>query len=277
MLKRIVRRLLAEFGNLIPARKPSKTYNGVIVSLTSYSARLKKLHIVIRSLLKQKVAAEKIILYLGTDTRESDIPKKLKDLTKYSFEIKTGCQDLKPHKKYFFSMQEYPEHTIITVDDDAIYDKNLVCDLVECSKKHPGCVVARRVHRITVDRDGSLNPYAKWKWEERSIVEPSHKLIATGCGGVLYPPHILPKDTFDSDSIREYCLDTDDIWLKFMELKNDVKVVFSNNNVVHPLSIRHSQDVGLFKSNTSNENRNDINIEKMRQFTGVKLELSVRD
>lgn len=271
MIKRILRRFFTEFNNNLPILKPSTITNGVIVSLTSYPARLKSIHVVIRSLLKQKVAAEKVILYLGTDSKETDIPDKLKKLTKYNFEIRLGYEDIKPHKKYYFAMQEFPNHTIITVDDDLIYDKNLVSDLIACAKKNPGCVCARRVNLITKNEEGKLNPYSKWKWEYKTITTPSHSLLATGCGGVLYPPHILPQETFNLKAIKETCLNTDDIWLKFMELKNDVKVVFSNNKVVHPLSLRHTQESGLLQTNTAGENRNDINIIQVQNYTEIKL------
>lgn len=268
---RIFNRLMTEFSNRLPITRPSNTIEGVIISLTSYPARLKNLHIVIRSLLKQKLCAEKVILYLGKDTKETNITTKLKKLTKYNFEIRTGYEDLKPHKKYFFAMQEFLNHTIITVDDDLIYDRNLVKDLVECAKNNPGCVCSRRVNLITKDNNGHLNPYSKWNWECIDVMEPSHSLLATGCGGILYPPHILPPETFDAHAIKDYCLNTDDIWLKFMELKNDVKIVFSNNKVIHPLTLHHTQESGLLQTNTTGENRNDINIKKMQEFTGINL------
>lgn len=271
VIKRIIHRVNVEFKNALPIKAPKTTAKNVIISLTSYPARIKSLHTVIRSLLKQSVAAEKIILYLGQDTKDSEIPKKLKKLTKYNFEIKTNCEDIKPHKKYFFAMQEYPNHTIITVDDDLIYDKNLVKDLIESAQKNPNCICARRVNLITKDNNGNLNPYSKWKWEYKEITEPSHNIIATGCGGILYPPHILPKETFDLKAIKENCLWTDDIWLKFMELKNDIKIIFSNNKIIHPLTIRHSQESSLLQNNTRGENRNDTNIIKMQKFTGLHL------
>lgn len=271
MIKRIFRRVFSEISIRLPITRPHKIADGVIISLTSYPARLKNLHIVIRSLLKQKVSPEKIILYLGTDTKETDIPDQLNKLKKYNFEIRFGYEDIKPHKKYYFAMQEFPDSTIITVDDDLIYDKNLVGDLLACAQKNPGCVCARRVNLITKDTNGQLTPYSKWLWEYNGITEPSHALIATGCGGVLYPSHILPKDTFDLPAIKNNCLNTDDIWLKFMELKNDVKVVFSNNKIIHPLTLRHTQESGLLKTNTTGENRNDINIKNMQAFTQIDL------
>ena len=271
IIKRIFHRLITELSLYLPL-KIEKNIPEIIVSLTSYPARLASLNIVIRSLLRQKYKPAKICLYLGTDTKSEDIPKKLiKFQKKYknSFEIKTGYEDLKPHKKYFFAMQEYPESIIITVDDDLIYDCNLIKDLYTSYQKYPDCISARRVNQITKSSSDKVNPYSKWNWEYKENKEPSFDLLATGCGGVLYPAKILPSDTFNADNIRNHCLNTDDIWLKFMELKNNVKVVFTNSKIVHPLTLRKTQKTGLLHTNTSGENRNDINIKKMQELTKI--------
>ncbi len=267
---RILRRISTNVRVFLPIKRPKNTAENVIISLTSYPARLKNLHKVIRSLLHQKLKAKNIILYLGTDTKSSDIPKKLLRLQKFGLIIKTDYPDIKPHKKYFFVMQEYPENTIITVDDDAFYDKNLVFDLTECAKKNPNCVIARRVNLIT-KTEQKLNNYKDFKWEYTKITEPSHALLATGCGGVLYPAKIFPKEIFNLEIIKNYCLNTDDIYLKFMELKYNIPVVFSDSRVIHPLSLRNSQKSALMIENTENKNQNDLNIQKMQEITGINL------
>ena len=270
MFNRIVRRLVTEGRLWLPVTQKNVAQD-VVVSLTSYPARLPQLHLVIRSLLHQKLAPREIVLYLGNDTRDEDIPSSLRELEKYNFTIKTGCEDLKPHKKYFFAMQEYPDDAVITVDDDVIYDKDFVQDLYNCYKKFPGCVASRRVHRMIQDTLGNIKSYNDWQWECTQILEPSHQLFSTGCGGALYPPKVLPPETFDAEAIKAHCLNTDDIWLKFMELKADVKVVFTNSKVIHPLTVRNTQASALMHTNTAAENRNDINIRAMEDFTGIKL------
>lgn len=269
-LQKIIRRVVETFKIYLPIKKKTHTSKDVIISLTSYPARFKNLHIVIRSLLHQSIRAEKIVLYLGKDSNGISLPKRLLKLQKFNFIIKYDYPDIKPHKKYFFSMQEFPEKNIITVDDDLIYDRNLVKDLLNCHEKYPSCVCARRVNLIT-KKNEVCNMYKDWEWEYKDVLEPSFSLLATGCGGVLYPSNILPPETFDIENIKKYCLDTDDIWLKFMELKNNVKVVFTNSKVIHPLTIRHTQEDSLMQTNTKNENINDINIKNMEKFTGIKL------
>lgn len=270
MLNRIVRRLVTEGRLWLPVTQTNVAQD-VVVSLTSYPARLPQLHLVIRSLLHQSLSPREIVLYLGKDTKDEDIPSSLRELEKYNFTIKTGYEDLKPHKKYFFAMQEYPDDAVITVDDDVIYDKDFVQDLYNCYKKYPGCVASRRVHRMIQDTLGNIKSYNDWQWECTQILEPSHQLFSTGCGGALYPPKVLPPDTFDAEAIKAHCLNTDDIWLKFMELKADVKVVFTNSKVIHPLTVRNTQASALMHTNTAGENRNDINIRAMEAFTGIKL------
>lgn len=270
MFNRIIRRLVTE-GRLWWPVTQKNVAQDVVVSLTSYPARLPQLHLVIRSLLHQKLAPREIVLYLGNDTRDEDIPSSLRELEKYNFTIKTGYEDLKPHKKYFFAMAEYPDDVVITIDDDVIYDKDFVQDLYNCYKKYPGCVASRRVHRMIQDTLGNIKSYNDWQWECTQILEPSHQLFSTGCGGALYPPKVLPPETFDAAAIKAHCLNTDDIWLKFMELKADVKVVFTNSKVIHPLTVRNTQASALMHTNTAGENRNDINIRAMEDFTGIKL------
>lgn len=266
---KILRRFCTEFKLYLPI-KYKNINEDIVVTLTSYPARLNKLHLVIRALLHQKMLPKNIVLYLDNNTKSKDIPKSLKKLQKYNFIIKENYENLKPHNKYFYAMQEFPDKVIITVDDDLIYDENLISDLYNSYKKYPNCVSARRVHKMT-QKDNKIESYNNWLWEYKNELNPSHSLLATGCGGVLYPAHIFPKETFNKDDIKKYCLNTDDIWLKFMELKNDIKVVFTNSKIIHPLTIRNSQDSGLMHTNTSNENRNDINIKLMEDFTKINL------
>ena len=76
IIKRIFHRLITELSLYLPL-KIEKNIPEIIVSLTSYPARLASLNIVIRSLLRQKYKPAKICLYLGTDTKSEDIPKQL--------------------------------------------------------------------------------------------------------------------------------------------------------------------------------------------------------
>ena len=101
----------------------------VIVSLTSYPARIDRVHEVIESVINQTVCADRIILYLADEQFvDRQLPKPLVDLcTQYDcFEIHFCDDDLKPHKKYYYAMQDFPDAALITVDDDVIYPNTMV-------------------------------------------------------------------------------------------------------------------------------------------------------
>lgn len=269
LLFRILTRLSKELP-LFFISTPKITKKGLIVSFTSYPARLSNLHFVVRSLLRQSVKPEKIILYLGTDTKPEDIPDSLKKLQKFNFEIKTGNADIKPHKKYFFAMQEFPKYNIVTVDDDIIYHKDFLKDLYNSYLKNPSSVHARRVTKLTAS-DGNINKYEKFIYKFKDELNPSHALMAIGCGGVLYPAGCFKREDFNIPLITENCLNTDDIYLKFLEIKNNVKVVYVPSRYEEDLSVRNTQKTGLFHSNYESGNKNDLSFENLTKAMNINI------
>ena len=59
----------------------------IVISLTSYLVRFSYLPFCLKSLLYQTVKPDKIILWLGSDTKERQIPPKLKVFEKFGVEI----------------------------------------------------------------------------------------------------------------------------------------------------------------------------------------------
>lgn len=78
----------------------------IIVSLTSFPARFEKLHLVIRSLLVQTMPPDAIILYLDDDVVVEELPDSLRKLEKYGLQIEWRQGRIKPHKKYYYAMDQ---------------------------------------------------------------------------------------------------------------------------------------------------------------------------
>lgn len=241
----------------------------IIISLTSFPARYKTLALSIKTLLLQSVKPDMIILYLGKDTSKAELPQNILEMQKYGLTIKDGYEDVRPHKKYLYAMQEYPEDIIITVDDDLMYSKNMVETLIKSYKKYPGSVSARRVHQMLSDKNGLL-PYLKWNFTYTCEKKPSYAMLSTNGAGSLFPPHSLPKAAFSLDNIRNYCLNADDIWLKFMLLKNNIPVVWVPSSHSMPYIIPHTQEGALSRSNNG-KSQNDSYIEKLTDIYNVNL------
>ena len=255
-----------------------KTYNPlndikrdhhIVVSLTSFPARFGTLHFALKSILNQSMKPDVIFLCLTKDEvkDESELPLSVLELKKYGLKIYFADDNLKPHNKYLYAMKIYPDSSVITVDDDNIYDKTLVADLYHSYIKYPSAVSARRVHKIVKDDNNNMLPYNKWRYEYKKEKVPSHDLLATGVGGVLYPPGLLPPETFDAGKIRELCLNADDIWLKFVELKSNIPVVWVKGGRVHPLNIKQAQKITLQKNNYHG-NLNDNYITSLQNYYG---------
>lgn len=241
----------------------------IIVSLTSYGERMKTVHCTIKSLLLQTLKPDKIILYIAKEDRKL-ITEELKNLKAYGVEIIENAEDLKSHKKYFYAMQEYPEDIVITVDDDVLYEETLIEHLYASYEKYPEAVSCKRAHKIERKEDGSLDSYVKWKFEYTEKKEPSYDLMAVGVGGVLYPPHCLGEEAFQKEVFMELAATQDDIWLKFMELKRDTKVVYVEGEYIHPPVIPHTQEQALYKINNG-ENINDLCINRLQEKFQLKL------
>ena len=101
----------------------------LIISFTSYPARIKYVKNVLRALYAQTLQPDKILLWLAKEqfpNLEKDLPEELQDdLRQNKFELR-WCDNLGTHKKYFYAMQEFPEDIIVTVDDDVEYDKDVL-------------------------------------------------------------------------------------------------------------------------------------------------------
>lgn len=240
----------------------------IIVSLTSIPSRLDKLYLCLETIMRQTMKPDKIILYLGLNTKEMELPKKLKDMQKRGLIIKyVEDKKLRAHTKYFYAMQEFYNDIIITFDDDILYNKNIIMKLYNSYLKYPEAVSCMRAHKITFAEDNKIDKYNNWEYEYNGhdALIPNNFLLATGVGAVLYPPHCMPQETFNVENINKLSLNNDDIWLKFIELKNNIKVVKATDKKYHPVAIKSTQEVSLMKTNVE-QGENDVSLNKLIDF-----------
>lgn len=225
----------------------------VIVSLTSFPARIEDVWIVIECLFRQTYKADRIILWLSKPQFEDvEIPYKLLKQKKRGLEIRFVEGDLRAHKKYFYAVQEFQQDIMITVDDDVFYHKNVIQALMLGHSKFPDFIVANRAHQITFDSENNkIKPYRKWLHNVKRK-EPSFLYVPTGVGGVLYPPHSLSDKLFNEEVIKEICFQADDLWLKAGSLMNYRKVYVTQNYKQEFITVGKTQNNKLVTSNSLN-------------------------
>lgn len=264
----IMRRIYVHAAPKRYALNRQKRKTRIIVSLTSYPGRFAHIHTALKSMMLQTVKPDKIIVWLDEDVTRDMFTARMLELEQYGIEYRAMPGDLKPHKKYIHAMREFPDDIIITMDDDLIYSGDVIETLLNTHERYPRAVCARRVHKITRNADGTIAPYNDWLGEYGGCDIPSHELVATGVGGVLYPPRCLHEAAFDETLITDLSWKADDIWLKFMELLNGTYVVWAPCRIPMPELIEKEQKTSLKSENVA-QNKNDVYFANMQNYFDV--------
>ena len=263
------------------AQRASASLSGsprLIVSVASYGPRISSIVPMIDSVRAQTMCPERFFLWLPSRDFPHGVrslpPEVICALRDADVEPRFVERDLGPHNKYYWTMQAFPESTVITLDDDIRYPSDLIERLVDAHEQWPTAVVGMRTHIISFLNDTRrLAPYDQWSREQRVILDhPSHQLISTGVGGVLYPAHCLSPHVFDIEGIQKTCLRADDLWLKVMEVANGTKTVCPSTG--YDLDyVDGTQEVALYKRNLcQGENDAQLNdiLEYVASFFSVK-------
>lgn len=235
----------------------------LIVSFTSFPARINDVWKVVESLKNQDMLPEKIILWLSKEqfpTKES-IPDTLWKEEDDLFEIRMVDEDIRSHKKFYYVMQEYPDKTFVTCDDDIYYHPDMIKNLVDGSKKFPGCVIANTARYIQLDENQQLLPYNSWRVTQKPFT--SKDLIQIGVGGVLYPPHVLHELTLRKDLFFTLTPMADDIWLNSMARLNGIPVVKTAMQLL-PLPVENGSP--SLSSVNRGSSKNDDQIKALRAW-----------
>jgi hypothetical protein len=218
----------------------------VVVSLTSIPSRLKRLHLPVRSLLTQSVRPERIVLWLPHHL-SSRIPAALQGLARPPFEIRFTDLDC-PHLKLVRSLDAFPDHVVVTCDDDLMYDAAWLERLYETHLQFPRRIIAHECCLIGYDPQGRLLPYTQWPL----VTEPgrcARALLPLGYAGVLYPPRLFSPETTDAALFLRLAPKADDLWFKAMALRAGAQAMRSLRPCRKPCPLAGTQAVSLATCN----------------------------
>ena len=246
----------------------------IIVSLTSFPQRINKMYYCLYSLLNQELKPYKVVLWLANTQFPNglnDVPLKIRKLKKFGLEIEF-CNDYKSYKKIIPSLSKYNGKIIVTADDDVLYPENWLKELFEQHMRYPDKIICHRAHQI-VFKDDAVLPYTEWNSLSPDILGPSKDIVAIGVGGILYPAHIFDVSDFNYEEIKEVAPFTDDIYLKYIELKKNIDIVKVRKLSKELFIIGGTQEYRLSKRNVECDNENDKAIERLlKRFSSDILE-----
>lgn len=197
-----------------PARtaKAHELEKSLIVSLTSYPPRFGTLDLTIKSLLRQNIRADEVVLWVA-DTDVAKLPTAVTKLQSAGLTIRS-VPDVRSYKKLVFALTDFPDSFIVTADDDVFYRPDWLGQLVAGQIETPGAIICHRAHRVTFVTEGQIAPYSKWNHDvqDNGARRPSADLMPTGLGGILYPPRSLHVDVTNQRLFERFAPSADDLW-----------------------------------------------------------------
>ncbi len=263
--------MLRNAVNTLRPKLPSEAHPQIIVSITSYPARIGCVADVVENMLAQTVLPDKIVLTLSEENfpnKEADLPIRLLRHRANGLELLWVKDDLRSFKKLFPIRKLYADDIIITVDDDLVYSNSMIEQLCEAHRQFPTALCGMRTHLIKTDSDGTILPYKTWeKHSPAFLLQPRWDLFATTGAGTLFPPHVFGEEFFDESLFLRLCPTSDDMWVKFMCMKYNVPVVLS----APPQPLEYLPDTQKERLFTVNKRTNDSQFAALTEHFGEEM------
>lgn len=246
------------FSLLTEEKYLSKKKINVIISGTTYPARVKYFESCLKSLLLQSVRPAEFIIYLSQDEFPQGVPSRLAMYQRFGVKFEMVAGNVRSYKKLLYAVQAFPERAIITVDDDVYYPENWLEKMTDVHNRHPDDVLFYRGHLISFDDNQRVNSYKKMLYAGSAGETENIRFLPTGVCGILYPAGALHSDFNDLEKIFRLAPSADDIWFKAMATLNNRRFRrIYPYNVLYP-PVLGSQKFSLTKINVSDgESEND--------------------
>ena len=244
-LKIKINRKIPENNKLRYGVTKHKRLTPIVVSLTSFPARIHAVTKTIESLLSQTCSPDHLILWLAKEEFPNQIPKELENLKKYGLDIR-WCDNIRSYKKLLPTLNIFPKAIIVTFDDDIYYPTDTLLRLYEAHLYYPNEVIAGRIGRIKKVGENFrwLSDRVRWG---RKYDNPSYFNVLIGYGGCLYPPNSLSLKFIQCINGYELLPTHDDIYFWGATVHNHVKTrVIEIGKLIY---LPETQQYGLCKIN----------------------------
>jgi len=220
----------------------------VVVSTTTYGARLRTVHLAIESVARGTLRPRRHVLYLDDPEAVKRLTPQLRRLQRRGLEIVEVPHGYGVHTKHWFYTISQPHHeyALATCDDDILLPPTWLAELVATHDAHPDQVGAFRAHKIQLDGD-RLAPYASWG--PVTDTTPSYRNFGTTVSGQIYPAAFLDEVRDEGERFRDLAPDNDDIWLQHLGVRYGRRTVQVRPEPQHFAFIPGTQSAGLYFSN----------------------------
>ena len=194
----------------------------VVVSLTSYGARVDTVAYAVESIAAGRVRPRRLILWLDDAARYQTRPAALRRLESRGLEILLTT-DWGPHKKYFpaLPIASAASLPLVTADDDILYPRFWLTRLWAAAQRAPDIIHCYRAHVVLTDGD-RIAPYGAWLRRRDTLASVAN--FATSGSGVYYPPAMVQALLSRGTDFTERAPRADDIWLNWVALRSGIPI-----------------------------------------------------
>ena len=238
------RRFVRFIANIILPRYLLKNRNliykknvDVIVSLTSFPARIDEVWQVVECMKRQSYKPQKIILWLSKEQfNEKQIPMSLKNRVDDIFEIRLVEGDIRSHKKYYYVSRDYPNSLVLLIDDDIYYPTDMIESLYNIHQENPLSVICQYGYFMQYVENNKLAPYKRWK--QVDCDSTSSALFLGSGGGTLFQPSLLYNDLLNKNLFLKLTPQADDIWLNAMTKLANIPIYMIKPRLILPIKCK---------------------------------------
>lgn len=268
IIRGIANKFLPQYLNFLYEGRKDREVQGnlksVIVSFTSFPARIDNVWQVVECMMNQTLLPKKILLWLSKEQikNRDSIPKKLREMENDIFQIRLVDGDIRSHKKYYYAVKEYPDDLIFLIDDDIYYPTYILEKSYKALCNHPNSIVCNYGYSITFDKQGRHKSYSKWVPLYRGA-EGKNLFFGSG-GGTLFKPSVLHHDILNIEKAIELTPFADDIWLNAMAKLAGLSLYILPSGLI--LDIKTNSPT--LRSINNGHLMNDKQIDQIEQYYG---------
>lgn len=227
----------------------------VIVSLTTFGARLGSVAYTVEAIGAGRARPRRIVLWLDDPEAYANRPASLRRLEARGLEVRL-TENLGPHTKYFPVLDSAVAAglPVVTADDDILYPRSWLARLMVAASEQPMAVNCYRASVIALsgDRVASYDDWPRCTDTEVSLVR-----FATGVSGVHYPPAMLDELRRRGTAFVDLCLKADDIWLHWVALRAGIPVRQIDSRPRHFPLVPGTQEQSLMATNVALRRNDD--------------------
>ena len=184
----------------------------MIISFTSLPSQLRNCRPAVESILSGYAKPDGIHLYV------TEYHNELKGLP---VKIHVVKKDYGPATKLLYALKDFPNEHIMTIDNDRIYDRDVVFRYLQTLERNPDSVIS------------DLNIQAHFACYPFRQMCGIDKMFPEGFKGVVYPPHCFDEEVHNTDVLMKLSPKADDVWFYVQHLRRGNKVVNAGVEVNH--------------------------------------------